>query len=206
MTTSRYAEALALAQRWHLTQLRKGTEIPYIKHLEALADLVAQHGGTEDERIAGLLHDSLKDAPTQEEAERRRGEIRARFGDGVLAVVEACTDAEPEARGAERALESTARFEGWMDRKWRYVEHLRTAAPSVLLVAAADKVHNADAIVKDPGTVGRAVFHRFKGERHGTLWYYRSLWAMLALRAEDEPRIGGLVGELEVLAREMGGR
>jgi len=72
------------------------------------------------------------------------------------------------------------------------------------LVAAADKRHNAGAIVSDLGTVGPAVFDRFSAGRSGTLWYYRSVWAVLALRAEDEPRMAGMVEELEALVREMG--
>lgn len=204
MTTPRYEQALALAHAWHASQLRKGTDVPYVQHLEGVADLVARHGGSEDERIAGLLHDALEDAPTQDEADRRREEIRTRFGEAVLTVVEACTDAEPAAKQAEKRRAGADRRRGWLERKLRYIEHLAHAPGPVLLVSAADKRHNAGAIVADLGTVGPAVFHRFSAGRSGTLWYYRSLWAMLALRAEDEPRIEAMVEELNGLVRAMG--
>lgn len=204
MTTSRYSDALRLAQAWHGAQLRKGTEIPYAQHLLAVADLVARHGGTGDERIAGLLHDALEDAPNQEEADHRRGEIRYRFGEDVLSIVEACTDAEPAAKRAERALEPAGKRARWMERKLKYIVHLADAPGPVLLVCAADKLHNAGAIVSDLGTVGPAVFGRFSAGREGTLWYYRSVWAMLALRAGEEARIAGMVEELAGLVEAMG--
>lgn len=204
MLTQRYDDALRLAHQWHRGQKRKGTEVPYVAHLLAVSALVLEDGGTEDEAIAGLLHDALEDAPNQEEADARRGEIRHRFGEAVLAVVEACTDAEPLSKGAERELDGDARREAWRGRKARYVEHLGHVPGAVLLVAAADKVHNAGAIVRDVRTGGPAVFDRFVGKRDGTLWYYRQVLAALEARVGDEPRIAALVLELGRWVGEMG--
>ena len=41
--------------------MRKGTQIPYISHLMAVASLVMEGGGSEDEIIAALLHDAVED-------------------------------------------------------------------------------------------------------------------------------------------------
>ena len=204
MLTHRFDEALDLAHAWHRSQKRKGTEIPYVGHLLGVSALVLEHGGTEDEAIAGLLHDALEDAPDQEEADYRRGEIRHRFGDAVLAIVEACTDAEPDERQRARVPDPGERLAKWRARKARYIEHVRAAPGAALLVSAADKVHNARAIVRDLGAVGRAVFERFTGKRDGTLWYYRELSAALNGRVADEPRIANLVRELARLVEEMG--
>jgi hypothetical protein len=189
MLTHRSDEALDLAHAWHRDQKRKGTQIPYVGHLLAVSALVLEHGGTEEEAVAGLLHDALEDAPAQEEAIARRGEIRHRFGEGVLSIVEACMDAEPAGKARERTLEPEAKTVAYRARKTRYVEHLAEAPGSVLLVAAADKVHNAGAIVRDL-----------------TLWYYRAVLAGLEARVGEEPRIAGLVRELGRLVRDRGRR
>lgn len=206
MLSTRYSDALVLAHAWHRSQMRKGTEIPYVAHLLAVSALVLEHGGTEEEAIAALLHDALEDAPNQEEANARRAEIRHRFGDGVLAVVEACTDAEPAGKGAERGLDGAERQKAYRARKTAYVDHLRdpSTSGSVLLVAAADKVHNATAIVGDVRALGASVFDRFTADRETTLWYYRSVCAALSGRVGEEPRIGGLVATLAELVEAMG--
>jgi (p)ppGpp synthase/HD superfamily hydrolase len=88
--SDRFEEALPFAARLHATQLRKGTAIPYIAHLLAVASLVITHGGDEDEAIAALLHDAVEDQggpPTREL-------IRARFGERITTIVDGCTDTE----------------------------------------------------------------------------------------------------------------
>ena len=81
----RFAQALTYASIAHSDQLRKGTEIPYISHLLAVAGLVLEHGGDEDEAIAALLHDAVEDAGGQ----ARLANLRQRFGftDGQLGML-----------------------------------------------------------------------------------------------------------------------
>jgi (p)ppGpp synthase/HD superfamily hydrolase len=52
--TSRFSEALSYAAAVHADQRRKGTEIPYISHPLAVASLVIQDGGDEDESRFGV--------------------------------------------------------------------------------------------------------------------------------------------------------
>ncbi len=61
MLTERFNEAFRYAHRLHRDQTRKGTPIPYISHLMSVAALVVEHGGNEDQAIAGLLHDAVED-------------------------------------------------------------------------------------------------------------------------------------------------
>jgi (p)ppGpp synthase/HD superfamily hydrolase len=58
--SGRFDAALKLASDLHRAQLRKSSDIPYLAHLLAVAGLVLEHGGTEDEAIAGLLHDAVE--------------------------------------------------------------------------------------------------------------------------------------------------
>ena len=137
-SAQRYGKALAYAAEKHAGQKRKGTKIPYISHPLAVASLVLEYGGGEDEVIAALLHDVAEDAGGQEALD----EIRAKFGMGVAAIVEGCTDTLEKPKPK------------WRPRKEAYVEHLQGAPPSVRLVAAADKLHNARAILKDYRAIG----------------------------------------------------
>jgi (p)ppGpp synthase/HD superfamily hydrolase len=161
MTSPRYSKALALAARAHEGQVRKGTCIPYIAHPVAVAALVAQYGGDEDQQIAALLHDVLEDGGAHYAVE-----IAAEFGPRVLAIVQGCTDGTPDATG-EKAP--------WHQRKETYLAHLASAGEDVWMVSGCDKLSNARAILDDLNTVGLAVFDRFTAKRDGTLWYYQAL-------------------------------
>ena len=89
MLTERYDEALGYAHRLRRGQTRKGTAIPYISHLLTVSALVIEHGGNENQAIAGLLHDAAED----QGGERVLEDIRVSFGDEVAGIVADCTDA-----------------------------------------------------------------------------------------------------------------
>jgi len=55
---------------------------------------------------------------------------------------------------------------------------LAKKANTSLLVSLADKVDNAEAIVRDYRDVGEQLWDRFRGGREGTVWYYRTLSAI----------------------------
>ena len=158
---SKLPEAFDLALNLHAKQKRKGTTIPYISHLMSVAALVMEHGGDEEQVIAGFLHDTLEDCGP-EHAET----IRERFGEKVLRIVEGCTDGVPNESGSKP---------DWRSRKLAYLSHLKVVAEETLLVSACDKLHNARAILLDLRTVGPEVFNRFKAGKEGTLWNFRRL-------------------------------
>ncbi|HXE89658.1 MAG TPA: HD domain-containing protein [Terriglobales bacterium] len=155
----RFVRAFRLAARLHAGQGRKGTEVPYLAHLMGVASLVLEAGGDEDLAIAALLHDAVEDCGGQPTLRL----IRRQFGSRVARVVEECTDAD------------TLPKPPWRERKQRYLAHLPQASADGRLVSAADKLHNARAILTDYRLVGDGVWDRFKGGRDGTLWYYRAL-------------------------------
>jgi hypothetical protein len=72
-----------------------------------------------------------------------------------------------------------------------------------LLVSAADKLHNARAILKDLREEGIALFTIFKAGKAGTIWYYRALIDAFRARGKDVALIDELnrvVTEIERLA------
>jgi (p)ppGpp synthase/HD superfamily hydrolase len=163
--SARFSDALAFAARLHAQQMRKETTIPYISHLLAVASLVLEHSGCEDEAIAALLHDAIEDQGAQYPGgvTALRAEITSQFGESVIAIVNGCTDAEVIPKPP------------WRARKEAYIKHLQGAPSAVLLVSACDKLHNIRAILMDYRKHGEAVFERFNGKKEGTLWYYRAL-------------------------------
>ena len=83
MLTDRFVKAVRYANRAHHRQLRKGTAVPYVSHLLGVAAHVIDDGGSEDEAIAALLHDVVKD----QGGLRRLADVRRRFGAHVAAIV-----------------------------------------------------------------------------------------------------------------------
>jgi (p)ppGpp synthase/HD superfamily hydrolase len=187
--SDRFADALAYANAVHRNQRRKRTEIPYVSHLLAVASIVLEAGGDEDEAIAALLHDAPEDQGGHPQLEQ----IRASFGKRVAAIVEGCSDSlevEPWAK------------EEWRARKERYHDNARqTADSSVLLVSAADKLHNARATLADLQRVGPGVWDRFTGRRDGTLWNYETLLALYA--DSSDPRVRQLAAELGPIVKAL---
>lgn len=184
--SNRFTEALTYATQLHANQVRKGSGVPYVAHLLGVASIALEYGANEDEAIASLLHDAVED----QGGAATREEIRRRFGDTVTAIVDGCTDAD------------TTPKPPWRQRKEDYIAHLPTASPSVLLVSAADKLHNARSVLKDYREFGELVWERFKGGREGTLWYYRALVEAFR-KVSSTPLIDELervVSELERLA------
>ena len=178
----RFREAFDLAAEKHAGQTRKRTRVPYISHLMAVAGLILEAGGDEDQAIAGLLHDVVEDCGGHPVLE----EVRARFGDRVASIVEGCTDAY------------TIPMLPWKQRKLDYLARLRESGDDIRLVSAADKLHNVRTILADYRVEGDSVWARFNGQREGTLWYYR---AVLDVLLEGNPN--RLIGELQRAVAEL---
>jgi (p)ppGpp synthase/HD superfamily hydrolase len=164
----RFAHAVAYASEAHSGQVRKGTEVPYLSHLLAVAALTLEHGGTEVQASAAVLHDVVED----QGGEPRLRDVRGRFGAEVADLVAALSDAAPAAGETKPP---------WRERKTAYLRHLGELVADghpAALVSLCDKLHNARSIVadaSDPAGPGPAVFDRFSASPEETAWYYRSL-------------------------------
>jgi (p)ppGpp synthase/HD superfamily hydrolase len=171
MVGDRFVAAVERACDWHLGQVRKGTNIPYVAHLLAVASLVLEAEGDEELAIAAMLHDAIEDQPDFVTSEG----IAEQFGERVADIVVQCSV-------REHGVEGTA--DNWRARKEAYVEHLKSAPPDVLLVSGADKLHNARSILRDLEQ-GVDVWSRFNNtEPAEQLWYYRELVNVFSNRIE----------------------
>jgi (p)ppGpp synthase/HD superfamily hydrolase len=185
--TDRFDRALLYATHVHGGQVRKGTPIPYIAHLLAVAATVLEYDGSEDMAIAALLHDAVED----QGGEPRLSDIRNRFGDRVADTVRSCSDTVVNSSAGQQK-------EDWHTRKKRYVEHLNLVDQDTLLVSLSDKIHNARSILRDlrRPEIGKAVWDRFKNSRKDTLWYYRELAKSFQKRLKDQSAKMQLADEL----------
>ncbi len=177
-----FTEALVYAAELHAGQVRKGTDTPYVAHLLGVTALVLENGGDTDQAIAALLHDAAEDQGGRDTLH----EIEKRFGEKVAKLVEALSDTLDDPKPA------------WRPRKESYLRRLAIAEQDELLISAADKVHNARAILRDLGQSGPSIWDRFKGKRSGTLWYYSEL---VQIFRKNFP--GYLADELDQLVQKM---
>ncbi len=172
--------AVRLAARAHYGQFRKRSPgaddctggsmalaedcVPYITHLMGTATILARSGANPEVIAAGLLHDLLEDAPGAggEEA------IRRAAGDRVLELVLAVTEDKHPDRPAS---------ESWEGRKESQLEHLETADEDVVLIKAADALHNLLSLIADLEASGdpRGVWARFNAPPELQLRYFQRL-------------------------------
>jgi len=161
-------EAFDVATIKHKDQVKKGTSIPYISHLMAVSALVTEHGGTEVQAAAGLLHDLIEDTDLKDEFF-----ISALVGSDVTAIIVSCSDTSEDPKPP------------WRDRKEKYLVHLREmiSQPKLdpaILVALADKVHNAETtanMVLLDGLSAEEIFSngKFNADASEQKWWYSSL-------------------------------
>ena len=193
--TDRYVAAVAYATALHGTDVRKGTDVTYLCHLLGVSALVLEAGGTEDEAIAGLLHDAVEDAGGLP----RLADVRARFGDIVAEIVLACSDS------TDQAWKESVDY--W-ERKQAYLQHLEDAHtdPRAVVVSIADKVHNARATVTDLHRTGVTVLDKFNTpDRTLILRYYAELLRIAKVREVPDTLTIPLEAAVTVIAEYVDG-
>jgi (p)ppGpp synthase/HD superfamily hydrolase len=189
--SSKFEEAFQLAFELHQTkgkQGRKGKDTPYVSHLMAVAALVLEFGGSEEEAIAALLHDAVEDQGGTKTLKL----IQERFGPKVAKIVADCSDCEGDPKPA------------WRERKRKYIQHIPHVSASSRIVSLADKIHNAGTILRDLRLHGAKTFDRFNGKRSGTLWYYDALARTFLEQKPDEmaKELDRIVNEVYAAAEE----
>lgn len=162
-----FQESFKTASHEHREHVRKGTSIPYISHLLAVSSLVIEHGGNEVQASAALLHDALEDTAVDESM------LIALVDRPVTEIVVACSDSFEKPK------------KPWRERKEKYLRHLQEmiAEPEVnpaILVALADKVHNAETtadMVLHKGKTAKEIYDdpNFNAKVGEQKWWYESL-------------------------------
>ena len=199
--SERFEQALVFTHRLHARQKRKTSGTPFVSHLLGVAALVIEDGGSEDEEIAALLHDSLEDQsrhfPGGEPA--LSAEIEQRFGAAVLHLVMELTE-----RPSAREILQFDRVSRWRAHKEGYIEQILTANSSVRRVSCADSLFNVRSMIKDYLRVGERLWDRFHTRRRDDqLWAYFRI-AHAFLEREDSPLTRELLREIAALHQLCG--
>jgi (p)ppGpp synthase/HD superfamily hydrolase len=74
-------KAIRYAIKAHASQMRKGTDFPYIEHPIHVDVLLQQIGASEEVVVSGILHDTLEDTLVTE------ADILTEFGETVLSLI-----------------------------------------------------------------------------------------------------------------------
>ena len=180
--TPKFTRALTYASRLHGGKLRKKTRIPDIDHILGVTSIALEYGANETEAIAALLHDAAEDAGGRQ----RLNDIRRKFGNAVAKIVDGCSDTYDDPKPP------------WLDRKKKYVRHVRDAAVSTKLVSASDKLQNVRSLLRNYRNEGDRLWKRYNCGKEGALWYYRAL-----VNAFTGNRIKPLVRDLDFAVREL---
>ena len=163
MYSPRVELALTTALEAHGLRRRKAGRGYEVTHVTSVALITADFGFDEDTVIAALLHDTLEDTTFDPD------EIRARFGDLVLGMVQDVSEPPKPLR--------------WRARKEAYIEQLRrTPRPGSLAVASADKIHNLTKMADGLQEQGLAFAAPFTAGLEAMQWYHHAVLEMSAAR------------------------
>ena len=183
--SDRITNAFQFAMDIHGSMKRKCGNRPYMVHPLGVYSLLCAWDLNEDIRIAGLLHDAIEDVP-----EERKTEVRASlaktFGTDVLHLIECVTE-------SDRNLP-------WRERKVQAINGLARAPYGAILIACADKTHNAYSLLESYKAMGEDVWKAFNAPKTDILWYYQSILRILKERLYAK-HTTGLEGYVEQLSQ-----
>ena len=171
--TERFDRALVFASEIHRTQKRKTSRAPYVSHVLGVCSLVLEDGGSEEEAIAALLHDSVEDRAQAFEggAPALMEEIQRQFGEEVARLVDALT----ERPAAETRLIKDKR-ERFRVHKQLYIEQILSYDLSVRRISCADSLYNVRSLVSGYRSLGDKLWSRFMTrDAVDQLWAYDAI-------------------------------
>ena len=160
------SHAVGFAPRAHSSQVRKGSDMPYIVHPVEAMSICASFTDDVEVLAAAVLHDVVEDTDATID------DVRECFGERVAALV---------AGESEDKREGLPPAETWRLRKEESIEHLKSAEdPGIRMVCLGDKLSNIRSIQRDLDVLGSAFWQRFnQKDPKEHAWYYRTLACVL---------------------------
>lgn len=131
--------AAEFAKEAHKDQKRKYSGLPYFVHLEEVANIVREVGGTDEMIAAGYLHDYIEDINPNNGLQI----VNELFGPKVAELVENLTDVSKKTDGNRKV------------RKAIDLAHTAQACPEAKTIKLADLISNATDIVRNDPDFGR---------------------------------------------------
>lgn len=188
------SRAAGYARQVHAGDVRKGSGESYFEgHLHPVAQIVAADGGSPVQVAAAYLHDTAEDHGGRS----RLADIEARFGAEVAEIVADLSDSLVDTTAGEVKAP-------WRERKEAYLASLASKDETSLVVAAADKAHNAESVVADHRALGDDLWDRFTTKSAADQrWYYESIATVLAERIPDHPTVRRLQDAVRRLGEQL---
>ncbi len=155
--SGRFSKAISFAITHHSGEAKRGTIHPYIYHPLTVAALVLQYGGTEDQAMAAVLHDTIADGKVTQKV------LESRFGEKVADLVFAFSDPETQ-EGAS-----------WKDIRNAYISKVGKCSFEALLVIACEELHEIRELVHDLKHSGKDAWKRSDASEEDLIWYFESL-------------------------------
>jgi (p)ppGpp synthase/HD superfamily hydrolase len=166
--------ALAFAAERHAGQRRETDGAPFIAHPIEVGSLLYEAGAADDVIAAGVLHDAIEKAGTDE------AELRRRFGSRTAELVAAVTEDD--------------RIRGYATRKAALRRQVEAAGPDALVVFAADKVSKVRELPVERSGVEAETVSRTRKRK---ITHYRHCLEMLERHIAGSPLVVQLRAELE---------
>jgi len=195
--------ALAIAADLFADKSRKVGDTPYLSHLLAVSALVMEHGGSEVQAAAGLLHDVIEDTP-HDAAALTNQLLAAGVNHAEAQQVANIVKASSDGKFGEPRDKST-----WRQRKEEYLNSLRAkdSGDPALLVSLADKVHNSEAtlVLIRGGTTATEFYGQteFNAKAPDQKWYYTSLSGIFREKLGPDTAAEPLVARLKLAVDEI---
>lgn len=143
---------------------------------------MAHYTTDEDLVVAGLLHDVLEDVDGYE-----KEHLQKEFGERVAQLVsDVSEDVSLKKEKGEKA--------SWIERKTKYLAHLKESSDDSVMLSCADKIHNLSSLIEEYKEKGDKIWEKFNSPSDKKLWYYEEI-----LKIAKEKLDGEIVDELEVL-------
>ena len=179
--TQKIQQAINLASRLHLGQVRKGDSgLPYISHPFSVAWILSNYTEDEDIVVAGILHDVLEGVKGYYYDDMVRD-----FGERVAQIVKGVSeDKNPNIESDGKAT--------WEERKSKYLANLKNDSDEALMVCAADKIHNLQSMISAYQEKGDALWDNFNSPKEKKLWLYQEILKFMKGRLNNP-----IVDELE---------
>lgn len=189
----RIHKAFDFAAIAHQGQTRKDPDItiPYFSHLAGVAQILAEHGFSEDVVIAGVLHDLIEDVIDKGHPDYEN-KAKGEFGEDVYSLVDWVSQRKKDQDGNKIA---------WEIRGLAYIDRLNDAPNDAKAISCADKIHNMQSIILAIER-GVPIWDHLKASRDTQIHKFQSLHTMIS-SSWKHPIVDDLQKHIELLKTKL---
>lgn len=188
--TTKIQKAIKFANTVHFGQIRKGKpHEPYILHPLGVGLILSRANASEDQVVAGILHDTIEDCEPYGSVTKEIIEIE--FGSDVARMVNDVTE-------QDKTLP-------WDIRKQQALDHIKEMEKDSIMVKSADVIHNLSDLLMDIEEQGEKAFLNFNAPKEKVIYRFKTLLQELTKAHPQNPLLPELregVGKISESKRE----